>query len=67
MEPMQEAPDGISPTQQSAAAAPAPAASAAPHAAGDRPPLPPSLFADVMEENLSLVERIHLLDADYLR
>lgn len=29
--------------------------------------MPPSLFADVMEENLSLVEKIHLLDADYLR
>ena len=48
------------------------AAAGAPLAAGGTgggmpPAVLPSLFADVMEENLALAERIHLLDADYLR
>ena len=63
---MLEAPDGGDAASQQSAAAAAPPASSPP-AALPRPPVPPSLFADVMEENLSLVEKIHLLDADYLR
>ena len=51
-------------TAPEAGAAPAAASTAA---AGRTPPVLPSLYADVMEENLALVERIHLLDADYLR
>ncbi len=57
-------------TQQAttaAAGAPLAAPSAGGTGGGMPPAVLPSLFADVMEENLALAERIHLLDADYLR